>query len=125
MLADSAPKWTDILTAIGTVAAAFFALVAAIVAIWIAFWTDRRAAQRIERQRHDDNVKLMEERSAADDRLQRQFDHTKQIEQLADAYLVEVTSAFSRSNNVVVVFVINHGRYTITNGSPPLGAWGI
>lgn len=136
--------WASIMTAIGTV-------LVAVVAVWIALWTDRRTGVRIaaEQARHDKEI--ADERVLADKRLADQLSHSdaqladerahsaaqlqeerrlaQDREQLAEAYLVQVTAA--RQNALppspdqpardpaepvehAVAIVVNHGRYTIT-----------
>jgi hypothetical protein len=136
VLADPGPSWTDILTAIGTVGATVVALVAAGVAIWIAIWSDRRTDKRLADERKAADARLADERKAADDRLRLELDHSaaqlqmqlleaQRQEQLAQAYVVQVTNmrtiAFKEPGDEsdeplerATVVVVNHGRYTIT-----------
>ena len=67
--------WASIMTAIGTV-------LVAVVAVWIALWTDRRTGVRIaaEQARHDKEI--ADERVLADKRLADQLSHSDA--QLAD-----------------------------------------
>jgi hypothetical protein len=136
VVADPGPNWADILTAIGTVGATVVALVAAGVAIWVAIWSDRRTDKRLAEERKAADDRLAEERKAADDRLRMELDHsaaqlqeqlleTRRQEQLAHAYVVQVTNmrtiAFTEPGDQpdeplerATVVVVNHGRYTIT-----------
>jgi len=54
-IAAGGPDWASIMTGIGTVAVA-------VVAVWVALWTDRKAAQRLENERKRSDRLLKEER---------------------------------------------------------------
>ena len=137
------PDWASIMTAIGTV-------LVAIAAVGIALWSDRRTGVRIaaEQARHDKETadervlaakrladqqahsdkQLADERAHSAAQLQEERQLAQDREQLAEAYLVEVTEARMTPEaygsqitsdpdtpiECPVAIVINHGRYTIT-----------
>jgi len=94
--AAGGPSWTDIMTAFGTVGAV-------VAAVGIALWSGWRA-----------RAQLAEERQVALEREQR-----------AEAYRVQVISAYTRvggrsgdpvaSVRRLAAMVVNHGNYTITD----------
>ncbi len=92
------PGWTDILTAVGTVGAV-------VAAVGIALWSDWRTRTQLA----DERRRALEQ------------------EQLGEAYLVQVVSAYQHVGaapdrgadvkgavRVLAAMVINHGRYTMT-----------
>ncbi|MCC9307700.1 hypothetical protein LN042_11430 [Kitasatospora sp. RB6PN24] len=83
-LADD-PKWTDVVSAIGTLAAAVFALLAIGATMWLAH-RDRSAAERL---RAEDQVQANRDREAADQRLREEREAADQRlrEERADAEL--------------------------------------
>jgi hypothetical protein len=148
--AAAPPLWPDETTAIGTVTLACVTFVAIIVTIVIT-WRDRKNAvtdaerertaadNRLNRQVEASAAQLQVERAAADARLQRQLDTAaaqlqaehdaaKDQEQLADAYLVQITpgrmfpdlygTQVTTSPDTPVacpcVIIVNRGHYTIT-----------
>jgi len=106
--ASSGPDWAPIMTAVGTV------LVAA-VAVWVAWWTDRRSGQRIREERKLGEERLKAEHERSDRQLREehqrsdrqlederaysraQIDEERRIardrEQWAEAYAVQVVPA--------------------------------
>jgi len=87
------PGWTDILTAVGTVAAAVAALGAATVAVWIALWTDRKASERLRAEHERSDSLLAEERAHAKAELEEERRLALEREQLTEAYAVQIVSA--------------------------------
>jgi len=136
-VADS-PSWADTTTAVGTVALAVATVAVAAVAVWVALWTDRRAARRILEEHERSDRLLKEERERSDRLLEEERRHsTDQIEeerriaqereQLAEAYQVQVVlgenSVGGEPNQFgdldgsvrrLAVMVVNRGSFTIT-----------
>jgi hypothetical protein len=98
------------MTAVGTVAVA-------VAAVWVALWTERRAARRLAGE-HERSDRLLKEERALE----------QQREQFAEAHAVQVVYARSPAGMLdaaagrlagpdrdAVIVMINHGRYTITD----------
>jgi len=120
------PSWTDILTAIGTVAVAA-------VAVWVALWTDRRAARQLKAEHDRSDQLLKEERERSDRQLAEEREHSRaqieeerqiarEREQLAEAYQVQVfpgerpgagQDIHDPAVVALVVLLVNHGSFTI------------
>lgn len=121
--------WAAIATAAGTFAAAA-------TAVWVALWTDRRAARRI-RQEHERSDRLLaEERAHGMAQLEDERRIAREREQFAEAYKVQVAlgekaqivsdvpiERLSTAENIygewtdamrLAVLVVNHGSFTIT-----------
>jgi hypothetical protein len=135
--------WTNVVTAIGTVATA-------LAAVGIALWSEWRTSRRIASEREHSNkilaeeraistarfagerehsdAQLREQRAHADTQLREERQLAENREQLAEAYAVQVTAArmsaevygsqvMSDPNTPIacpVAIVVNGGRYTIT-----------
>jgi hypothetical protein len=117
-------QWGDVatwLTAIGTLAVA-------VAAVWIALWSEQRTDRRVAEERKHGEEQLRAERAHGDERLEKERQHVQDREQLSEAYAVQVAAArmegepiahdahgdVAESEQIPVVVVINHGRYTIT-----------
>lgn len=124
------PSWADIMTAFGTVGAV-------IAAVSIALWADWRSARRIreERERSDRQLEAEQERSDRQlkeerERSQAQIEEerwiTREREQLAEAYAVQIVSARASVSEVYghsdpedpsmcpMAIMVNHGLYAVT-----------
>ena len=151
VLAAGPPLWPDEATAIGTIALAFLTFVAVVVTIAVTRKDRQNAVSdaniergladaRLDRELAASGAQLQDERAAADQRLQRQLDASAQQlqderaviekrEQLAEAYLVQVTpgrmsvewygSLISTEPGTAItcpcVIIVNRGNYTITD----------
>lgn len=128
------PAWGDIptwLTAVGTI-------LVAVVAIWIAFWTDKQAAARIAEERARGDAQLAAERTHSAELLatEQEFSRAQiaeerrlalEREQLAEARAVQVVHAEKLTSSdrepynepdedirALVAIVVNHGSAVIT-----------
>jgi HAMP domain-containing protein len=125
--------WTTILTAIGTVAAA-------IAAVGIAIWSNRKTRQRVDaehtfgqgqldRQLEASRQQLAAEQAFSRGQLDEEHEAAQELEQLAEAALVEVALAMrdvplktdkiydepaGQVQKRLGVMVVNHGHYAIT-----------
>jgi len=130
-LAAAGPDWASIMTAIGTVAVAM-------AAVGIALWSDKRTDNRIRDEREFAKSQLQAEISAAGNRLKAQQEYSasqlreerqreQDAEQLAEAYLVQVSLGVSgprrdpvlddpsvQNLRQLAAVVVNRGRYAIT-----------
>jgi hypothetical protein len=130
--AASGPDWATVMTAIGTVAVA-------IVAVWVALYTERRAGRRVadehqrsarqladERGRHDKEI--ADERANAKAQIEEERRVSLEQEQYAEAYKIQVLQGerdggaptdpvYEQAGGLSKVYgaiVINRGAYTIT-----------
>jgi hypothetical protein len=102
------------MTAIGTVAVA-------VVAVWVAFYTERQADKRMRDERKHSEKRLREERERSDTRLAEERQLFQDREQFAAACAVQVTlmRGFVQSKGEdeaqqLIAVVVNHGTQTIT-----------
>jgi hypothetical protein len=114
--AAGGPDWASIMTAIGTVAVA-------VAAVWVALWTDRRAARRLKGEHKRSDQLLAEERERSKAEIEEERRIAQEREQLAEAYAVQVAlgavniAKNSDPGDVVkrlAVMVVNRGKLTIT-----------
>jgi hypothetical protein len=109
------PSWPEVLVAFATVAAV-------VAAVGIALWTDRKAAARLkaEHERSDQLLAGERKRSAAQIEEERRI--TREREQLAEAYAVQVAPAEvpirfindEGTGKQLAAIVVNRGAFTIT-----------
>lgn len=120
--AAGAPSWTDILTAIGTVGAV-------VVAVGITVCTEWRSGKRVKEERARSDRAIEGERAHGRVQLEEERRLTRERDQLAEAYAVQVASgeqAVGHGGPVatgegveaevkrLAVMVVNHGSFTIT-----------
>jgi hypothetical protein len=107
----TSPDWPIIVTAIGTVAVA-------VVAVGIAFFTERRSDKRLGAEHARSDKMLAEERALSEARLREERQLLQDREQLAEAYAVQVVlmrgPSESREAHSLAAIIVNHGSYTIT-----------
>ena len=82
-VAASGPDWATIMTAVGTVAVA-------VAAVWVALWTEHRAARRLKTERERSDRLLAEERERSRAQLGEERRIAREREQFTEAYAVQV-----------------------------------
>jgi hypothetical protein len=107
------------MTAVGTVAVA-------VVAVWVALWTERRAARRLGAEHERSDRLLEDERRHSRAQIEEERRIAREREQLAEAYQVQVVMGQMAvgepdeygepdvSMQRLAVMVLNRGPYTIT-----------
>jgi len=101
--------------------------------VWVALWTDRRAARRIEDEHEFSDQRLKAEHERSDRLLKAEREHSRaeieeerrlarEREQLAEAYAVQVVPAEvpvriagdEEGGKQLAVIIVNRGKFTIT-----------
>lgn len=118
MVLTVGPDWTARWTAFGTVGAAVMAALAVGAAVAIALVSERRADARVAAERAHSDERLRGERERGDARLAEERRVAREREQLGEAYSVQVVTGEAATGEpdvtTVAVFIVNRGRYTIT-----------
>jgi hypothetical protein len=117
--AVAGPSWTDIMTGFGTVGAV-------IAAVGIALWAEWRSGKRLKAEQERSDRLIAEEREHGRAQVDEERRITREREQLAEAYQVQVVLAQRPTGGPdqdsqpddsirrLAVMVVNRGPYTIT-----------
>jgi hypothetical protein len=109
-------SWTDIMSAFGTVGAV-------VAAVGIALWAEWRSGRRLKAERERGARLLAEERAHSRAQIDEERRVTREREQLAEAYAVQVIAAdmvirswpeesITRGRHLAAI-VVNRGKFTI------------
>lgn len=109
------PSWADVLVAFATVGAVA-------VALGVALWTDRKAAVRLKAEHDRSDELLAGERKHSAAQIEEERRVTREREQLAEAYAVQVVPAEiplrfindEGTGKQLVAIVVNRSAFTIT-----------